>query len=1285
MLHYDKGEGISLRIGFSCLLAACLSISSPSTAQCIDDGAAVISPQLDFDALFRSLDDRLSADFPAWQTRYNQENTTDPSPGFAGEDNSQNGIEDDDHLDLVAAIIDGEPVATALGGLDAGEVASIRSSFQSNRARVEGDLTFTVLGLVQVSIIGEIEAGDLGFAETLKDLVAAYMTIGDAESLAFIRGFLITLSDIFIEQGVANGDIPAFVEGATKSAMRSAVNGNFVTSKYQCYGDAPGATQANILGDTGNVNDTGSNNETAYAQVSGDRAAWMLAKGITRPTIEFLNDGGLIEAQSGETFSLVVPIQGGNGVPSADWKRYNANTMNYERVSTSPNLFFPYPLPADSGEYVVVRCDDQWTRVSGVQSVVITQKPFAIVQQPADLQLTQGSSGELSVVVEGGSIVPTFQWYKGATPTGLTLLDGATASTLSFPNASPADAGYYAVVAFGKNVNGLNLTSRTAQVTLTDNPPEIVLIGANPLTLECGAQFSEPGYTAIDDLDGSLTQQVTIESDVDTGAAGEYTVTYRVSDSGGKTAEAVRSVVVEDTLPPSITLVGANPLAIACGSSFSDPGATASDSCVGVLDGAIQFGGTVNTQVPGTYTRTYSVSDLAENSAQVTRQVSVVDNVDPIVTLMGGASVTLECGTEFIEPGYTATDACSGDVSNSITVSGTVDAGSPGDYVLTYTAIDAAGNTGTTMRTVTVQDTQAPSIALLGGSTIEMACGGTFDDPGATAQDGCDGDVTDAISTESDLNTSATGSYTVTYSVVDMAGNTSQATRTVVVADSTPPVITLTGANPLVLECGDAFTEPGPTATDGCDGELTDDIEADGIVDTATPGTYTRTYTVADSQGNEAAATREVQVVDTTPPVLTLLGSEVVMIPCGTEFDDPGATAADVCEGALAVETETVGVSGGLLVYYTAADAAGNSATVSREVRYEDTAAPVVTLAGESIVTIECGTPFVEPGFTASDDCSGDLTNSVFITGAVDVRRPGEYTLSYQVIDDRGFDSEIVRRTVVVRDTQPPLVILTGVASITLDCGAVFLDPGATATDACDGNLTSAIVKQGAVDTARPGRYVVIYSVQDSSGQFAQAQRTVVVRNNCPLEIVAQPQSITVYEGRSAFFRVVAKGGQGPLTYTWRKDGAEVGQGTAGELNIASVLVSDAGDYTCDISDGATTVTTQAATLTVVTPPEAGFHTADRNNDWTISLGELLRVIQLYSFGAMQCSDNSEDGYARGVGDTSCTPHASDYAPQDWRIGLEELLRLVQFYNASGGAYRAQPGTEDDFASGAGS
>lgn len=79
-------------------------------------------------------------------------------------------------------------------------------------------------------------------------------------------------------------------------------------------------------------------------------------------------------------------------------------------------------------------------------------------------------------------------------------------------------------------------------------------------------------------------------------------------------------------------------------------------------------------------------------------------------------------------------------------------------------------------------------------------------------------------------------------------------------------------------------------------------------------------------------------------------------------------------------------------------------------------------------------------------------------------------------------------------------------------------------------------------------------------------------------------------------------------------------------------------------------------------------HSADQNSDSTISLAELLRVVQLYNSGGLRCDAASEDGYAPldDAPDTDCPPHASDYLPRDWSISLSELLRLIQLYSIAG-------------------
>jgi hypothetical protein len=93
-------------------------------------------------------------------------------------------------------------------------------------------------------------------------------------------------------------------------------------------------------------------------------------------------------------------------------------------------------------------------------------------------------------------------------------------------------------------------------------------------------------------------------------------------------------------------------------------------------------------------------------------------------------------------------------------------------------------------------------------------------------------------------------------------------------------------------------------------------------------------------------------------------------------------------------------------------------------------------------------------------------------------------------------------------------------------------------------------------------------------------------------------------------------------------------------------------------------------------------HSADSDEDFRISLSELLRLVQLFNVGSFSCatSGSSEDGFVPGDGDTTCSPHNSDYAStQDWQIDLSELLRGIQLYNAENYYQCSTQGSEDGY------
>ena len=102
------------------------------------------------------------------------------------------------------------------------------------------------------------------------------------------------------------------------------------------------------------------------------------------------------------------------------------------------------------------------------------------------------------------------------------------------------------------------------------------------------------------------------------------------------------------------------------------------------------------------------------------------------------------------------------------------------------------------------------------------------------------------------VNANVLGTYVLTYRTTNALDATGFASRTVVVADSLPPVLTLRGGNPLMVNRGAVFVDPGATATDLCAGDWTGSIVSNITVNTSIPGIYTNTFTVTDASGNVA-------------------------------------------------------------------------------------------------------------------------------------------------------------------------------------------------------------------------------------------------------------------------------------------------------------------------------------------------------------------------------------------------------------------------------------------------
>ncbi len=168
-----------------------------------------------------------------------------------------------------------------------------------------------------------------------------------------------------------------------------------------------------------------------------------------------------------------------------------------------------------------------------------------------------------------------------------------------------------------------------------------------------------------------------------------------------------------------------------------------------------------------------------------------------------------------------------------------------------------------------------------------------------------------------------------------------------------------------------------------------------------------------------------------------------------------------------------------------------------------------ITVKGEAEITQEYGGAYADAGAEAF--YRGEIfmkkgkALEVNVENPVDPGKVGTYTVLYKA--SRGRHTATATRTVKIVDTQAPALTLQGGAEMSVTRGKEFKEPGFTAADGYDGDLTAKVTVTGEVDTGKTGEYTRTYTVQDSSGNTATATRKVTVRAPA-----VRPQSVTPAE-----------------------------------------------------------------------------------------------------------------------------------------------------------------------------
>lgn len=217
--------------------------------------------------------------------------------------------------------------------------------------------------------------------------------------------------------------------------------------------------------------------------------------------------------------------------------------------------------------------------------------------------------------------------------------------------------------------------------------------------------------------------------------------------------------------------------------------------------------------------------------------------------------------------------------------------------------------------------------------------------------------------------------------------------------DTEKPVITIIGEKEITINQGSGYNDEGAKAMDNVDGDITASIKVENKVDTSKVGVYLVVYSVSDKAGNKAETSRKVTVVS-APTTTTQVTTKKT------------TTKSNVTTTKRQ-----------------------NVVTTTRRI----TTPPTITLKGSTIIEINQGTRYSDPGYSAVDALGNDITSRVNVSGSVNINNPGTYTINYYVTDAYG-NSNSKTRTVRVKSTS------VAVQGITLSQNNVSLSVGQSKT-----------------------------------------------------------------------------------------------------------------------------------------------------------------------------------------------------------------------------------------------
>jgi len=451
----------------------------------------------------------------------------------------------------------------------------------------------------------------------------------------------------------------------------------------------------------------------------------------------------------------------------------------------------------------------------------------------------------------------------------------------------------------------------------------------------------------------------------------------------------------------------------------------------------------------GSAIRNYTAEDACGNTATLSVQIVVTDNIAPQFTLFP-EDIQVSCGN--IPPAESAIIQYSDNCTNlNLSVEeNLIDGDCDYNYTLerTYTISDACGNSSSQIWTIQVVDEMAPIIYGMPDDAL-LSCGDQVPDAIVSAYDNCDPFPNVAL-TAITIQLECGYQLIRTWTASDVCGNETSQMQTVTVSDIDGPVFDPIDTQ-ISLSCTDPIPEPEASATDECT-EFTIEVSEFSIAGNC-PESYTifRTYTATDGCGNSTVFEQEISISDNEAPIFENVLEEIT-VNCDDFEEIPVPIVSDNCSEVNISHSDVPGNEAcvsGLSRTWIATDACGNQSTFIQQIFIVDTTAPVFTEFPED-ATFSC-----EDILNIGDEVISYNDNCSNVELSIEESTlPGEcedtYTLTrtYTITDACG-NSNSADWIISVVDNTPPF--LFGVPDdVTLSCTEEATDAVVLAFDNCD-------------------------------------------------------------------------------------------------------------------------------------------------------------------------------------------------------------------------------------------